>query len=321
MNNKKDNQPNGTDLVAKSNKDTSISEVNDNTSGGLLSINVLNKDSIAAAEFYLSKIVASGKSGISSVQDGMAILLRAKDLQIPFSSAVENMHVINGKTGVGVHIIKALLLRAGVLWDKTKDYTPLYYYTDSSNIYEDSIPDYCIRCINKEEALKVSSQGNNVGVYPLQYYRDLGGNIYKETEVTSKCVKCFNMPQAIQLKNEGKFPVIRMQNLPYDYVTEYSFTRVQVVDGEKITRHAISRFSRRDAEQAELIDKDVYKHYDKSMISHRAFTLGAREIADDLLMGVLELTELKKVMGVTVNADDFNEVDELDTIIVESTEE
>lgn len=317
---KKENQSNGNDLAStKPDENTSISKVDNHIGGSLLNIDVLDKASVAAAEFYLSKIVASGKSGISSVQDGMAILLRAKDLQLPFSSAVENIHVINGKTGIGIHIMKALLLRAGVLFTKTKDYAPLYYYTDGSNIYEDVLPDYCTRCRNEKEAEQVSSNSDNVGVYPLHYYKDLSNIIYKETEVSSKCVKCFNMPQALQAKKDGKFPVIRMGNLPYDYVTEYEFTRVHVINDEKITRTCVSRFSRRDAEQASLIEKDVYKNYDKVMISHRAFSLGAREIADDLLMGMMETTELKMSMGVRVSADDFKEVDE--AIIVESTEE
>lgn len=36
------------------------------------------------------------------------------------------------------------------------------------------------------------------------------------------------------------------------------------------------------------------------MISHRAFSLGAKDIASDLLMGVMETTELKLVEDVPI---------------------
>lgn len=36
------------------------------------------------------------------------------------------------------------------------------------------------------------------------------------------------------------------------------------------------------------------------MVSHRAFTLGAREIGDDLLMGCLDTDELSEVTGVEI---------------------
>ena len=42
------------------------------------------------------------------------------------------------------------------------------------------------------------------------------------------------------------------------------------------------------------------------MISHRAFTLGARDIASDLLMGVMEASELKLVEGLDIAPTDFD---------------
>ena len=41
------------------------------------------------------------------------------------------------------------------------------------------------------------------------------------------------------------------------------------------------------------------------MIGHRAFVLGARDIASDLLFGVLETTELKSIEGIDLSPEDY----------------
>ena len=43
------------------------------------------------------------------------------------------------------------------------------------------------------------------------------------------------------------------------------------------------------------------------MIGHRAFTLGARDIASDILMGCYETTELKMVADTDIIDNDFIE--------------
>ena len=101
------------------------------------SINLFDDKQLAVAENFLTKIMRSDKGGIKSVNDGLAILMRAKDLNMPFSTAIEHIHVINGKTGVDIHVIKALLSRAGVTWRCINNYSPLYEYTDGINVYID----------------------------------------------------------------------------------------------------------------------------------------------------------------------------------------
>ena len=44
------------------------------------------------------------------------------------------------------------------------------------------------------------------------------------------------------------------------------------------------------------------------MIGHRAFVLGARDIANDILMGCMETTELKLIADAPINDADFIEV-------------
>lgn len=277
---------------------------------GLAVINLLDEKQLAAAEIFLKKFMSSEKGGIKSVADGLSILARAQDLQLPFTTCIEHIHVINGKTGIDVHIIKSLLSRAGVVWKCTKDYTPQYQYTDGNTIYlETQLPDYCVKCRTAKEAVD-ATKDDTVGVYPVQWFTDLKGNVYNEFQVSEKCVKAINKAHALKLAGEGKFPVIRIPAQPIDYVTEYEFKRYRMINGKEREITAISHYSFSEAQNAELFIKDSYKKYVRIMIGHRAFVLGARDIADDVLMGCMETTELKVVENAPITDVDFVEVSE-----------
>ena len=73
---------------------------------GLTVINLLDEKQLASAELFLKKFMSSEKGGIKSIADGLSILARAQDLQLPFTTCIEHIHVINGKTGIDVHIIE-----------------------------------------------------------------------------------------------------------------------------------------------------------------------------------------------------------------------
>lgn len=279
---------------------------------GLRVLNLLDEKQLASAEVFLKKFMQSDKGGIKSVADGLAVLTRAQDLQLPFSTCIEHIHVINGKTGVDVHIIKSLLSRAGVVWECTKDYTPQYQYTDGNTIYiETQLPQYCVKCRTAKEAEEKTTD-DSVGVYPVKWFTDLKGNIYNEFQVSDKCVKCINKVQALNVAKEGKFPIIRIAAQPVDYVTEYKFTRYKMINGKEHEVTAISHYSFTEAQAAGLFEKDTYKKYPRILIGHRAFTLGARDIAPDAIMGCQETTELKIVNGM-----DIDDADVIDASYVE----
>lgn len=277
---------------------------------GLTAINLFDDKQIAKAEIFLKRFMGSEKGGIKSIADGLAILARAQDLQLPFTTCIEHIHVINGKTGIDVHIIKSLLSRAGIVWKCTKDYVPQYQYTDGNTIYlETQLPQYCVKCRTAKEAIEATTD-DTVGVYPVNWYTDLKGNIYNEFEVSDKCVKAINRLQALKIANEGKFPIIRIPAQPVDYVTEYEFTRYKMINGKERVITAISHYSYSEAQTAGLFDKDTYKKYARVMIGTRAFTFGARDIANDVLMGNMETTELKIVENVPINDVEFVDVSE-----------
>lgn len=275
---------------------------------GLTAINLFDEKQIASAEIFLKRFMGSEKGGIKSIADGLAILARAQDLQLPFTTCIEHIHVINGKTGIDVHIIKSLLSRAGIVWKCTKDYVPQYQYTDGNTIYlETQIPQYCVKCRTPKEAIEVTTD-DTVGIYPVQWFADLKGNVYNEFEVSDKCIKAVNRQHAIKIASEGKFPIIRIPAQPIDYVTEYEFTRYYMINGKERVVTAISHYSYSEANTAELFKKDTYVKYARIMIGHRAFIFGARDIANDILMGCMETTELKIVENAPISDVDFVEV-------------
>ena len=289
--------------------ETSLEKTKDNgtivTNSAINTLNLLDDRQMVIAEAYMKRLMSSEKGGIKTVADGIAVLTRAQDLQLPFTTCIEHIHVVKGKTGIDVHIIKALLLRAGVVWEKTKDYTPQYNYTDGNNIYsETSLPLGAIKCRSPKEA-EEKTDDDNIGVYPLRYYVDLNNTIYNEFQINDKFVKCINIQQARIVAKEGKFPVVRIPAQPIDFVTEYTFTRYQEVCGKVIERKCTSHFSYSEAKNAGFYEKENYIKYGRIMIEHRAFTLGARDIASDALMGCQEVTELKLANGMTISDSDF----------------
>lgn len=277
-------------------------------SNNITAINLLDPEQIAKAEVFLSRLIKTDKGGIKTVQDGLAIIMRAQDLKLPFSTCLEHIHVINGKTGVDIHVIKALLSRAGITWVCDNDYVPLYEYTDGINVYSDSlIPDYCIKCKGIEEAEKVTNN-ENIGIYPVKNYMDFNGNVYRDYQMNEKFAVVISKQHAAKAVKEGKFPVYRVPNVPIDYITEYTFTRKRIINGEIVTTKSHSKFSYSDAMKANLFTKDTYKLYSRTLIGHRAFTYGARDIASDILFGVMETTELKIMSGVELNNRDIIDV-------------
>jgi hypothetical protein len=290
--------------------------VRDNFNGNSLSsINLFDNEQLAAAIAFLDKIMRSDKGGIKSVNDGLAILMRAKDLNMPFSTAIEHIHVINGKTGVDIHVIKALLLRAGVTWRCINNYSPLYEYTDGINVYIDGkFPDFVERCKSVKEAneKRIADEKNGITnetvyIYPVSWYSDFSGNIYKSYNLTNKFEVAVNRQHADSIIKSGKIPIYRIANQPVDYITKYEFTRI--INGNTIT--AIGEFTYSEAQTAKLFEKDTYAKYPKILISHRAFTYGARDIASDVIMGCMETTELKIISGKELGNIELAEVEDL----------
>lgn len=272
-------------------------------------INLFDDKQLVAAENFITKIMRSEKGGIKTVNDGLAVLMRAQDLNLPFSTCIEHIHVINGKTGIDIHVVKALLLRAGITWDCLDDYIPLYEFTDGINVYVDGeLPDYAVKCKSAKEAEEKSEKDSeHIYIYPVKFYKDFKGNIYRDYQLNTKNFGiAVNAQQVAAITKENKIAVTRIPNQPVNYMTRYEFRRI--VNGFLVK--CIGKFTFKEAQQADMFDKDTYKKYPRILISHRAFTYGARDIASDILFGCMETTELKISMGSDISENDWIDVQE-----------
>lgn len=299
------------DVVVKSSKNVSPVA---NRHESVNSINLLNPDDVAKAEVFLRRMLKTDKGGIKTIEDGLAIMMRAQDLGLPFSTCLEHVHVINGKTGVDIHIIKALLSKAGVMFGVKEDYTPLYEYTDGINAYvEDKLPADAIKCKSSKEANAKAEEDNkngidNLYVYPVKFYQGYDGNIYKDYQLNSNFAIALNKQHAQQLIGNKKIPIFRIPAVPCDYRTSYWFKRYFNINGKLELVEAIGHYSYSEAVAADAFSKDTYKKYARIMIGHRAFVYGAREIASDLLMGCMETTELKQINNIDITDADVVEI-------------
>ena len=78
-----------------------------------------------------------------------------------------------------------------------------------------------------------------------------------------------------------------------------------MINGKEREVTTLSHFSFSEAQAAELFSKDTYKKYTRILIGHRAFTLGARDIAPDAIMGCCEMTELKIINSMPIEETDY----------------
>lgn len=295
------------EVVKKDSNPVEIREIEHKVVNVFEKINFFDeKELVKFKSFALEYIKSSKTSGISSVNDAIAIAIRAKELDLPFTACAEHVHVINGRTGVDIHIIKGLLSRAGCTWKCLKDYQPLYEYTDGINQFVDGeLPSYVVKCSSKAEAeskREADKDGENMYVYPVRWYADAKGNKYPDYRLNPTQFAVVTTPsQAQQAAANKQIGVWRIPNVPVDYITEYEIKRT--INGQEMTSKG--RFTFKEAVTAGFFEKETYKKYPRIMISVRAFTLAARDIGSDLLFGCMETTELKLVNNKKIDDKDF----------------
>lgn len=293
-----------TDVALVDRKESDVNLV-----GTINSIDLFSDSGIAKAKVFLTNYLKSGKGNYKTIEEGLAIMFKAQELNLPFSSCAEHMHSISGKPGIDVHIARALLIKGRVSWDCLEDYRPLYEYTDGINVYSEILlPIDCVKCKSAAEANEKAKANPNAGiyVYPVRYFKDWQGNLYKDYNLNGNYKLAANVEEAKQIAtNEKKIPIYRVPAVPIDYVTSYRFYRN--IGGRDVT--AIGSFKYSEAVTAGLLSKDTYMKYLRIMLQNRAFTYGARDIADDLLMGLYTVEELKHINHIPISDADYEQID------------
>ena len=98
-----------------------------------------------------------------------------------------------------------------------------------------------------------------------------------------------------------------------DNRTTYEGTRaIKMADSTFKTITAKGSFTLREAKDAELLDKDVWQKYWRRMLDARAFTNLAKEIANDIILGIHSPSELSNDFYIN------NEGQEIPTIEINS---
>ena len=250
-----------------------------------LEIDILNRRDDAYK--FFNDLLKGRKQGVTSPAEAMLVYGRCMELNLPFMYTIDHMSVIQGKVCADIHINTALALRAGasLWWEKTKDFEPLYQYTDSVNTWISPYkPNEFIEKLSKEDPV----------VATLQYVWDVAS---KEA-----CTKAGKTPF---WNSTGK------HGMAIDYVTEYTFYRARTVNGEYRPLVVKGKFSVAERHAAKLgynksnqPDPDSnWGKYERRMTDVRAWTNGFKEIASDLGMGMPEISEMADVAGIAYSFD------------------
>lgn len=209
------------------------------------------------AEVYIT----GGLSPIKSVGDFVIAVITGNQLGLPFTISINNIFPINGKPAMSVHLIRALLLKAGITFEKTKDMSPVHQY---------------YLTVEKDGKREVKKDG---GGNPILGGLDLYENINKD--------------------------IYMVNPKPSNKVTEYVFTRmIRQIDGSYFKQRAKGSFSIQESINAGLSEKDNYKNYPARMLDARAFMIGAREIAADIIFGLYSVNELADANNIKYNIDE-----------------
>lgn len=72
------------------------------------------------------EIAKSSLGGHTNEDDALVAILMGKDLGLPPTVALNNIYSIEGRGAMGIHLMTALCLKAGVTYEVLEDFSPLY---------------------------------------------------------------------------------------------------------------------------------------------------------------------------------------------------
>lgn len=264
-----EDKSNSKDIVVSKKEDVKIS-----TQG--LSLSKLDTLSTSEKLEVFTQIASSKISGIESAADAMVVYYKCHDLGISWSMGLDHMFNIDGKTGVDIHIIYAMVLKDNdIKFRILKNADYVYQYVTKNGIYTDE---------DKPDNLVVVSPN--------------------PTEAETK-----------PIKDAGNIPAIKQKEILFTYkignIDVPFYNREAVIEFTRIrendTLTSVGKFSNKDAYIAGLLTKDngelklksAWFKYNENQLYVRAFTMGARRIASDKLLGVYEKTELYDVKDIS----------------------
>lgn len=228
-------------------------------------IDYSNTDSILA---FATKI---GENGLTKLapKDAMVAILFGKELGMSPMISLTNIYPIQGRGTLSVHMINALLQRAGVVVEVLRDYEPCVYFgfkgEDGKILIQESTND-------KGEIVKT----------PVILREGFADEAAGDHEV--KANRIINYKTVLRLTRRLKQP-----------------------DGTWKDMSVIASYSYNEALAAGLANnpkKEPWLKYPKQMTLNRALSFGGRLIASDTLLGMYETSELADVHNINYNLED-----------------
>lgn len=228
------------------------------------SLDYSNPDNILA---FAKKIGENGLTKLSP-QDAMVAILFGKELGMSPMISLTNIYPIQGRGTLSVHMINALLQRAGVVVEVIRDYEPCVYFGFKGDDGK----------ILKQKSIVEGKEVEN----PVILREGFADEVAADHEV--KANRIVNYRTILKLTRRLKQP-----------------------DGAWKDMTVTSSYSYSEALAAGLANnpkKDPWLKYPKQMCLNRALAFGGRLIASDTLLGMYETSELADVHNIDYKLDD-----------------
>lgn len=240
----------------------------------------------------LTSLVKSKKLGekVTTPEIALGYYIKSKELGLPFMSSVDHMFNVGGTTNIDVHLMRAMVLRAGVVtWKEVYNFAPLYKYIDSTGqliatgFNTSCLPDTyeLVQGDNKEEMKADSERIKGIGRTPVAKRADV-----------------INLSEGMSVINRG---------------TEYEFNRlIKFSNGQEHIITENGKFTLGEAfyaglhtnKKGEISMSSPWLVYPRNMLEHRAWTFGCRKIADDITFGIMERSEYLDTQKIDYTIDD-----------------
>lgn len=229
--------------------------------------------------------IKGGLCPIKNVNDFVVAATNGMQLGLPLTTAVNNIFVVNSKPAIATHLMRAMLLKAGIVYEKIYDYEPMYAYYEAVKGEGEELVAKKVTIPDSKNPGKVIEAPIQRGIGTIDKIKDLGFFI-------------------------GRNEV--------DRITQYVFKRkLRQADGSYQEVKAVSNFKMSDARIAGLLEKDNYRNYPARMLDARAFAIGGREIASDIIFGMYTIAELADSSDVPYTMNNSFEEEIQDATVVE----
>lgn len=264
------------------------------TTNVLANIDLVNNRE--AAMLIFKDLFTSGKMNVKSPTDVMAMYIKSQELGIPFMTASDHMHMVNGKAGVDIHILRAKILMAGCIsWTLEQDYTPLYEYKDNTGAlvgthYQD------------KELLEIYEVPK--GTTP----EELGADAKRIFAINK--VPVFKSPSYVCYDNANEYRVLNRGTV-IKFERDITFPNgdvKKVIEYGRFTTEDLITAGLHQKKDGSVIWDSPHIKYPQVMQEHRAWTFGGRKIGADIILGLYETKEVYDMNNIEYNTDDQGEV-------------